>query len=29
MKIDFVIAGLNLNIIIQKKTPEKCRDAQR
>jgi len=24
MEIDFVFAGLNLNIDIKKKTPEKC-----
>jgi len=24
MKTDFVFAGLNLNIIIQKKAPERC-----
>jgi len=24
MKMDFLLVGLNLNIIIQKKAPEKC-----
>jgi len=24
MKIDFLLTGLNLNIIIQKKEPENC-----
>jgi len=24
MNIDIVFAGLNLNIVIEKKTPEKC-----